>query len=172
MNKFPEAKLPSFNTPTIRGLPSIPKVGCVSGKPTTLIGEQMGNLPDINALPHVKALKKVIEEQIGTLLEGKLPQIARSPLYEIRQARLVGELAEMVQKATELAGSVLAELDAAIDFANSKISDLNSAINEINETSAELRTAVQKKALDRYNEYIGEINEQIGRLEAAKGCLF
>lgn len=171
MNPFPSAKLPSFNMPTIRALPNIPKVGCVSGNPTTLVGQQMGNLPDVSALPHVKALKKVIEEQVGTLIEGKLPDLPRSVLYEARQIRLVGELAEMIEKAAEIAGQLLAEINTAIEFANARIDDLNSSLTEISSIDEALRSPVQKKALDRYNDYIGEINQQIGRLNAAKGCL-
>lgn len=168
---LPAAKLPSWNVPAIRNLPSIPNVGCVSGNGTTLIGEQFGNFPDVQALPHVKALNKVITEQIGTLLEGKLPDVPRAILYEIRQARLVIELAQMVSAAATLAGQIQAEINGSIAACNEKVGDLNAAKNAILQTPANLRSAVQTKALSRYNQYIGEINDQVGRLETTLGCL-
>src|SRR3712207_1920444 len=93
---LPSPKLPHFGTPSIRDIPQIPNVGCVSGNPITYVGGQLGNMPDHKALPQIKALKKVIEEQIGTLLEGKSPDFVRPALYEIRRARLVTELADIV----------------------------------------------------------------------------
>lgn len=171
MNALPTAKLPGFNVPTIRGLPNIPTVGCVSGNPTTLVGQQMGSLPDISALPHVKALKKVIEEQIGALVEGKLPQLPRSIVYEVRQLRLVAELAQIVAVSVQIAAQMTAEINAAIAAANQTINGINAAANEIEQLPEAARSAVQRKALDRYNDYAAEINAQIGRLNAAKGCL-
>ena len=63
------------------------------------------------------------------------------------------------------------EINAAIEGANEKIGDLNASKNLILATPANMRTAIQTKALGRYNEYIGEVNDQIGRLETAMGCL-
>lgn len=171
MTTLPAAKLPSWNVPTIRNLPTIPNVGCVSGNGTTLIGEQFGNFPDVQALPHIKALNKVITEQIGTLVEGKLGQIPRAIVYEIRQARLASELAEIVATAATVAGQIQGEINGAIAAANAKIGDLNASKNLILQTPANVRTAVQNKALGRLNEYIGEVNEQVGRLQTALGCL-
>lgn len=171
MTQLPAAKLPNWNVPNVRSLPSIPNVGCVSGNATTIVGEQLGSLPDISALPHIKALNKVITEQIGTLVEGKLPQIVRSPLYEVRQARLVQELASIIQEGTAIANQITAEVNAAISFANSRIADLNASKSAITATPAHLRSAVQNKALGRYNEYIAEINGQKSRLQTSLGCL-
>lgn len=170
-NPLPQIKLPSFNVPNIRSLPNIPTVGCVSGNATTVIGEQFGNFPDIQALPHVKALNKVITEQIGTLLEGKLPDAPRAALYQARQARLVSELAQIVSAATELASQIQAEISSSIQACNQKVNELNAAKSLILQIPANLRSPIQKKALDRYNEYIGEVNSQIGRLQTALGCL-
>ena len=168
---LPPAKLPSWIVPTIRNLPTIPNVGCVSGNGTTLIGEQFGNFPDVQALPHIKALNKVITEQIGTLIEGKLGDIPRAIVYEIRQARLAIEKAQIVAEAAAAASRIQSEINAAIEGANEKIGDLNASKNLILATPANMRTAIQTKALGRYNEYIGEVNDQIGRLETAMGCL-
>jgi hypothetical protein len=168
---LPPPKLPNWNVPTVRNLPQIPKVGCVSGNATTQVGKQMGSFPDIAALPHIKSLKKVITEQIGTLIEGKLPQLARLPLYEARQVRLVSELAEMVQKATEIADAISQEVTQTIEACNQKINDLNSAKDEILSFPASARSAMQEKAAARYDEYIAEIEAQIGRLSQSLGCL-
>ncbi len=170
-NALPQIKLPSWSVPNVRGLPTIPTVGCVSGNATTQIGEQMGNFPDIQALPHVKALNKVITEQIGTLLEGKLPDAPRSILFEARKARLITELASIVNKATELANQIQTEINSSIAACNEKINDLNAAKNLILQVPVNARSVIQKKTLDRYNEYIGEINGQIGRLQTSLGCL-
>lgn len=171
MTQLPPAKLPNWNLPNVRSIPSIPNVGCVSGNATTIVGEQLGSLPDISALPHIKALNKVITEQIGTLLEGKLGDVPRAIVYEVRRARLVTELASIVQQGTAIANQITAEVNAAVAFANTRIADLNASKSAILATPAHLRSAVQNKALDRYNEYIGEINGQIGRLQASLGCL-
>lgn len=171
MTTLPQAKLPSWNIPNVRSVPTIPHVGCVGGNATTIIGEQLGSLPDIAALPHIKALQKVITEQIGTLIEGKLPDIARSPLYQVRQLRLVQELSQIVSEATSIANQVQAEVNAGISFCNEKIADFNASKNAILQTPAELRSAIQKKTLDRLNEYTDEINGQIGRLQSSLGCL-
>ena len=168
---LPAAKVPSWNVPQIRSLPTIPNVGCVSGNGTTLVGEQFGNFPDIQALPHIKALNKVITEQIGTLLEGKLGDVPRAIAYEIRRARLVTELQQIVSMATTIASQVQGEINGAIAGCNAKIADLNASKAAILQTPENMRTAIQQKTLSRLNEYIGELNEQVGRLETSLGCL-
>lgn len=169
--QLPEIKPPSWNIPAVRNLPMIPKVGCVSGNATTQIGEQMANFPDIQALPHIKALNKVITEQIGTLLEGKLPDAPRAIVYEVRKARLITELADIISKGAELAGQFQAEVNAAIEACNAKINDLNQAQAALLQIPENARSVIQDKMISRYNEYIGEINGQIGRLQQSLGCL-
>ena len=169
--QLPQAKLPSWNAPSVRSLPQIPTVGCVSGNATTQIGASMGSFPDIAALPQIKSLNKVITEQIGTLLEGKLPDAPRAALYQVRQARLVGELAQIVSTATQIAGQVQAEVSAAISGCNQKINDLNAAKDALLQIPEAARTAVQSKRIARYNDYANEVGAQIGRLEASLGCL-
>lgn len=169
--QLPQIKLPSWNVPPVRNLPTIPTVGCVSGNATTQIGQQMGNFPDIQALPHVKALNKIITEQIGTLLEGKLGDIPRAALYEIRKARLITELAQIVNQGTQLANQIQAEVNASIEAANAKINDLNAAKEELLQIPENARSVIQDKMISRYNEYIGEVNAQIGRLQQSLGCL-
>lgn len=171
MPTLPTAKLPSWTIPTVRGLPTIPNVGCVSGSATTQVGNQFGNLPDLNALPHVKALQKLITEQIGTLLEGQQITAIRAPLYAVRQARLVTEMASMISTATSIASQVTADINATISGCNAKIADLNAAKNAILATPVQLRSTVQTKALGCYNAYIGEVNGQIGKLQTTLGCL-
>lgn len=169
--QLPQVKTPSWNIPDVRNLPTIPTIGCVSGNATTQIGEQMGNFPDIQALPHIKALNKIITEQIGTLLEGKLPDVPRSVLYEVRKARLITELADIISKGAQLAGQIQAEINGAIAAANEKINDLNAAKDALLQIPENARSVIQDKMISRYNEYIGEINAQIGRLQQSLGCL-
>lgn len=170
-NTLPQAKLPSWNLPTVRSLPTIPNVGCVSGNATSMIGDQFGNFPDIQALPHIKALNKVITEQIGTLIEGKLGDIPRAAAYEIRRARLVTELIAIVQQGVTIASQIQSEANANIAACNTKIADLNSAKNAIVSIPEAARSALQRKTLDRLNVYIGEVNGQIGRLQTTLACL-
>jgi hypothetical protein len=148
MTTLPTAKLPSWNVPAVRSLPSIPNVGCVSGNATTQIGEQFGNFPDVQALPHIKAL-----------------------LFEARKARLITELTNIVSTATTIAGQVAGEINAAIDGCNEKISDLNAAKAAVMQTPENMRSLIQRKTLERYDEYIGEVNDQMGRLQTALACL-
>lgn len=169
--QLPTIKSPSWNVPTVRNLPTIPTVGCVSGNATTQIGEQFGNFPDIQALPHVKALNKLITEQIGTLLEGKLPDVPRAALYEIRKARLITELANIVNTATQIAGQIQAEVNAVISALNEKINEINEAKDLLLQIPENARSAIQNKTIERYNEYIEEVNAQIGRLQTSLGCL-
>ena len=169
--QLPTIKTPSWNVPPVRSLPTIPTVGCVSGNATTQIGQQMGSFPDIQALPHVKALNKVITEQIGTLLEGKLGDIPRAALYEVRKARLIAELAQIVNQGTQLATQIQNEVNASIEAANAKINDLNAAKDALLEIPENVRSVIQDKMITRYNEYISEVNAQIGRLEESLGCL-
>lgn len=171
MSTLPTAKLPSWNLPTVRSLPTIPNVGCVSGNATSFIGDQFGNFPDVQALPHIKALNKVITEQIGTLLEGKLGDIPRAALYEVRRARLVTELVNIVQQGATVASQIQSEVNANIAACNEKIADLNSAKNAILSIPEASRSALQQKTLDRMNTYIAEVNGQIGRLQTSLGCL-
>lgn len=169
--QLPIIKSPSWNVPTARNLPTIPTVGCVSGNSTTQIGEQFGSFPDIQALPHVKALNKVITEQIGTLLEGKLPDVPRAAAYEVRKARLITELANIVNSATQIAGQIQVEVNATISALNEKIEEMNEAKNLLLQIPENARSAIQGKTIERYNEYIEEINAQIGRLQTSLGCL-
>ena len=169
--EFPQAKLPHIPLPVIRNLPQIPTVGCVSGNATTLIGEQMGNLPDISALPQIRALKKAILEQIGALIDGQLPDAVRPPKYAARAARLVSELSSIVSAMNAIAAGLQAEVNSGIEFANQKLSDINAAKAIILNIPAGARTTIQKKTLDRLNEYAVEINAQINRMETALGCM-
>lgn len=169
--QLPQIKIPSWTVPSVRDLPTIPNVGCVSGNATTQIGEQFGSFPDVQALPHVKALNKVITEQIGTLLEGKLPDVPRAVLFEARKVRLVSELAQIIGKGAELASQIQGEVNATIAASNAKIGDLNAAKNALLQIPENARSAIQDKTISRYNEYVGEVNAQIGRLEASLGCL-
>jgi hypothetical protein len=170
-NSLPQPKLPNWTLPNVRNVPTIPNVGCVSGDATTVVGAQMGNFPDIQALPHVKALNKVITEQIGTLLEGKLPDAPRAVVFEARRARLVTELTQIVNLATQTANQIQADVNATINACNEKINDINAAKNEISQLPETVRSAVQTKALERYDEYATEVTGQIGRLQASLGCL-
>jgi hypothetical protein len=167
----PAPKLPHFPLPNVRGLPSIPHVGCAGGNGASYVGEQFGNLPDLHAALAMKKLKKALEEQIYALIQGQLPDATRPPVYAARAAQLVNEVAELVQTLNETIAIVTAEANASINFVNEKISDINAAKSAVLTIPAGARSAVQRLALQRYNEYLGELNSQVGRLQATIACI-
>ena len=83
---IPQPKLPSLSLPTIRSLPTIPFVGCAGGDGTTYLGDQFGNLPDLQAALHAKALKKALVEQVYALVQGQLPDPARRAIRRASRA--------------------------------------------------------------------------------------
>lgn len=168
---IPPPRLPHLPLPNVRGLPNIPHVGCAGGSATTYLGEQFGNLPDLNAALHIKNLKKTLEEQIYALIQGQLPDPTRPPVYAARAAQLVNEVAELVQMLNQVIADATAEANAAINFINGKINDINAAKTAVLTIPAGARSAVQRLALQRYEEYLGELNSQVGRLQATIECI-
>lgn len=165
--QIPPAKLPHITLPVIRGIPTIPFVGSAGADGTTYVGEQFGNLPDLHAVLGIKKLKKALEEQIYALIQGQLPQPARSPLYAARAAQLANEVAQLVGLLNQVVAGVTAEAQAAIGFVNTKIGEVNSAKAAIEAVPVGARNAVQKLMLQRYQRYVGELNAQGGRLQTA-----
>jgi hypothetical protein len=168
---IPQPKLPHLPLPHIRGIPNIPHVGCSGASGTSYLGEQFGNLPDLHAALAMKNLKKAIEEQIYALIQGELPDAVRPPVYAARAAQLINEVAELVQTLNQVIAGVIAEANASINFINGKINDINAAKNTVLAIPAGARSAVQRLALQRYNEYLGELNAQVGRLQTTIGCI-
>jgi hypothetical protein len=168
---IPAAKLPHIPLPNIRSIPMIPGVGCAGGNTTTLIGEQLGNLPDLDAVRHIKDLKRYLAEQIETLIEGYVPAAQRQPVWAARVERYVQRISELLEGMNELISGVVAETNASINFVNGKIGELNAARSEALSLPEAARSAVQRLALERTNEYISELNQQKSRLESTISCL-
>jgi len=168
---LPPPKLPHLPLPNVRGLPNIPHVGCAGGSATSYLGEQFGGLPDLQAALAMKNLKKALEEQIYALIQGELPDATRPPVYAARAAQLVNEVADVVQALNQLIAQVTAEANASINFINSKIDDINAAKSIVLTIPAAARNGVQRLALERYDEYLGELNSQAGRLQATMACI-
>ena len=164
-------RLPHIPLPTIRSAPHIPGVGCAGSDTTTLIGEQLGNLPDLDAATHIKALKKAIEEQIYALIQGELPDATRPPVYAARAAELIDYVTEIVSDLNEIIGGVIAEATASINFINGKISDLSAAQSELLSIPEAARSQVQQLGVTRFNEYFGELNAQLSRLDSTISCI-
>ena len=167
----PEPKLPHLPLPNVRGLPNIPHVGCAGGSATSYLGDQFGNLPDLHAALAMKNLKKALQEQIYALIQGELPDATRPPVYAARAAQLINEVADVVQLLNQTIANVTAEANAAINFVNGKINDVNAAKNAVLSIPAGARNVVQRLALQRYDEYLEELNTQVGRLQATIGCI-
>lgn len=168
---LPPARLPHLPLPNIHSLPSIPSVGCAGGNATTYLGEQFGDLPDLNAIAHIKALKKAMDEQIYALIQGELPDAARPAVYAARAAQLVNYVASLVSLLNTLTGSVVAEAQASISFCNAKIAEINQAQSALQNLPESARTSVQRLMLARYNEYASELNGQIARLNSTIDCV-
>lgn len=168
--QLPPLKLPSLALPSIRSMPSIPGVGCVPSDGHSYLGEQFGNLPDVQTLLHVKHLKKVVAEEIEALIEGYLPAPARAPLWATRVAKLTEYIAELNEVLTETVGRATAEINATLNFISSKQAELNNALSQIQSVSEAARSATQKLMAQRYNEYLGELDAQATRLQATIAC--
>ncbi|MDX6692637.1 MAG: hypothetical protein QOF02_240 [Blastocatellia bacterium] len=169
--QLPAVKLPHIPLPTIRAIPTIPGVGCTGGNTTTLVGEQFGNLPDLDAVRHIKELKKYLEEQMQTLIEGYVPAAERQPVWAARVARYVERVSELLESLNEIVSGVMAETNASMNFVNGKIGELNAARAEALSIPEATRSAVQRLALERTNQYIAELNQQMGRLESTISCI-
>src|SRR5216684_2660472 len=141
---IPQPRLPHTTLPTIRGIPTIPHVGCAGADGTSYIGEQFGNLPDLHALLHLKTLKKALNEQIYALLEGELGQIPRAPVYAARAAQLVDEVAELVDAITSIANEVESNINDAIGYVNNQVAAVNQAKNAIAGVPEAARSAVDR----------------------------
>jgi ElaB/YqjD/DUF883 family membrane-anchored ribosome-binding protein len=168
---IPPPKLPRLGVPQIRSLPQLPNVGCAPGNATSFVGNQFGNLPDLNAVLQIRALKKALEEQIYALIDGQLPQIARAPRYAQRAAQVTQQVAQLVAALNQILAAANAEAQAAVAAVNSKIGEVNTAKNDILSIPESARSTAQRRMLMRYNEYVGELNGQIARLESTLGCL-
>jgi hypothetical protein len=169
--QLPEAKLPSLQLPSIRSIPTIPGVGCVPADGSYYVGEQFGNLPDMQMLQHIKQMKKLLNEQIEALVEGYLPTAARTPLWTARVARLTQYVADLTAAFNTSVSSVAGEINATMEFVNGKKSELQGALNEINSIAPASRTAAQKVLAGRYVEYLGELDAQASRLQQTISCL-
>lgn len=171
MPRIPEAKIPDIQLPTIRLPIHIPKIGCPGADGQSYIGEQFGSMPDLYDAFHAKHLRKIINDQIYALLKGQLPTPLRKGLYLQKALELIQDVAAIIQVLNQVIGRMIAEYNAIINFINQKKAELNAVIQEINGVGAGARTAVQQKTLERYQEYIGELDQQISRLQTSISCI-
>jgi hypothetical protein len=168
---IPLPKLPDLGLPTIRLAVHLPRIGCPGADATSLVGEQFGNLPDLYDALHIKHLKKIINDQIYALIKGQLPTIFRKIFYIEKVVDLIEHVAELVAVFNQVIGQALAEYNATIAFINQKKGELNSAISAINGIPASAQTATHELALERYQEYLGELDQQVLRLNTSISCL-
>lgn len=169
--QIPAPRTIQLTPPQIRLPIDIPFVGCTGGSAKTLVGKQLGNIPDLATMLHIRTIKKAIEEQIYALLKGMLPDLVRPPVYAARAAQLLNEVIAFIATLNEVITQVFAEINAAIGFINGKITELQNAANELVALPSTTLNAAQQLMLQRYQEYTGELNAQAGRLQATLGCL-
>jgi hypothetical protein len=168
---IPEAKLPDLPLPAIRLPVHLPRIGCPGADARSYIGEQFGSLPDLYDALHIKHLRKIINDQIYALLKGQLPTPLRKPLYYEKALDLIQHIAELIAVFNQVIGQVIAEYNATIAFINQKKGELNQKIAEIGGIPGGSQTAVHRLALQRYNEYIGELDQQVSRLGTSVTCI-
>jgi hypothetical protein len=166
-----EPKLPNLNLPAIRNLPMIPGIGCAGGNATSYLGAQFGGLPDLQAVLHIKALKKHYEDMMLTLIEGYVPAALRAPVWAMRVANYTTYVANLVAEANALITGVMAEINGSLAFINSKIGELNAAKTALTNIPADARSKVQTKMIQRYNRYLGELDAQSNRLQSTLTCI-
>ena len=168
---IPQPKLPNIPLPTIRIPIHIPHIGCPGADATSYLGGQFGNLPDIQDALHIKHLRKVLNDKIYAFLKGKLPTILRAPLYDSKALELIAQVAEMVSVLNQVIGQAIAEYNATIGFIASKKNELNAAIAGIGAIPASALSATNSLARERYQEYVGELDAQAGRLATSISCI-
>lgn len=169
--QIPPPKTIHVQPPSIRLPIDIPFVGCTGGSAKTYVGKQLGNIPDFATMLHIRTIKKAIEEQIYALLQGMLPDLLRPPVYYARAILLISQVAEIIATLNQVISQVFAEVNAAITFVNQQITSLQNAANELLALPSETLSAAQALMIQRYQEYTGELNAQIGRLQSTLSCL-
>jgi hypothetical protein len=171
MAGLPTPRIPSLNLPQVRALPSVPGVGCAGGDATAFFGEQFGGLPDIQSVLHIKSLKKHYEEMMATLIEGYLNEIPRQALWAARVAEYTNRVADLVGAMTGLIAGMTAEVGASVAAINETKDELQGMLDGILEVPAAQRDAAQRLMATRYQQYLGELDTQAGRLQATLACL-
>lgn len=169
--QIPQAKLPSINLPAIRSIPSIPGVGCVGASGSSYLGQQFGNVPDVLAAAHLRALIKAYTDQIFALIKGELSDVPRAIAYAAKAAELAQYVIDLTTELNQVIGDVVGEVTGTINFVNSKIEEVNTAASLIEAIPQEARSKLQNLALSRYNEYLQELNQQIARLQSTVTCI-
>lgn len=163
----PAPKLPHLPLPVIRSIPTIPGVGKPGSEAALLVRAQFGNLPDLEAVIGIKALKKAINEQIYALIQGKLPDAVRPPVYDARAILLTDYVVEIVATLNAVIGGFVTELTAAISSNAAKLAELTAAKADVDAKPPEARTKLEALKSARLTEYIAEGNAQLARLNTS-----
>ena len=168
---IPPAKVPDIGLPMIRLPIAIPRVGCPGADARSYVGEQFGSLPDLYDALHGKHLRKLLNDHIYSLLKGQLPTILRKPFYLAKALDLIDHVAEVVAMMNQVIGQAVAEYNATIAFINQKKSELNGKLAAVNAIPVNVQTAVNKLQKQRYQEYLGELDFQITKLQISINCI-
>jgi hypothetical protein len=171
MSIIPEPKLPDYPLPQIRIPVHLPRIGCPGADARSYIGEQFGNMPDLKDALHIKHLKKILNDQIYALIKGQLPTILRAGFYIEKAFDLLQHIAELIAVFNQVIGQCIAEYNATVNFINQKKAELQSAIGELEAIPSGARSAVQQLAIQRKTEYLGELDQQVTRLQTSITCL-
>lgn len=169
--QIPPAKVPDIRLPLIRLPIAIPRVGCPGSDARSYIGEQFGSLPDLYDALHLKHLRKVVNDQIYALLKGQLPTVIRKGFYYEKAVELGQQVAEFVAALNQVIGQAIAEYQATVGFINKKKAEINGKLSAVNAIPENAMTAVNRLQRQRYNEYLGELDRQISKLQTSINCI-
>lgn len=166
MSNLPAVIETNWNLPNVRGQPVVPRVGEVAGQATTYVGEQLGNAPDLMALPVIASLKKKLLEQIKSLIDGQLPTALRAPKYAAQAADLAEFVSELQSRTSQLINQVTGEINGQIGFITEQIAGVNQAKAAILTIPVAMRTETEMLTIQRLGSYLAELSLQRGRLQS------
>lgn len=170
-SQLPLPKLPHLQLPEIRMPIHIPFLGCAVGDGKSYMGEQFGNMPDLEEIFGIKTLKKAMDEQVYALIQGQLPDTTRPPIYGARAAEIIEEIVEQVQAMNEMIGDVLEEVEAVVTFIAEKQAELQGHLNYLQGIPTDVMTEVQTVMMAHYEVCFGELDDQVTRMQSTLGCL-
>ena len=165
------AKVPTVQAPFTAPTLSVPFLSCFSGDGRTFVGRHFSNRPDLLKLQHLKQLIVQYEERIITQTIGKLDNPLRSAGFVAQIVEITDKIATATAAITSAVGEITEEIDAGISFINDRITDLNALRAELNAVPENLRTKVAAHLIARYEQYFGELESQLSRLNAARACV-
>jgi hypothetical protein len=167
----PPPDIPHFQTPDILGLPHLPLMGCIMGTGTFYSGRQHGDRPHNKVIDQIKHYRQTLLDEIETLIDGQLDNPLRAARFAQKVIDYVDRIANFVQKLNDAIGKVLTEINEDLAFTNQTQQELTAELNKLMAVPETARTELEKLGVTRYNEYLGKLSAQVGRLQGLVNCV-